>query len=43
MEFGLVNIWVLLVEAIGFLLIDRKILIYYTIAVLFTVMLFFFL
>ena len=43
MEITVINMWVLIAEAIGMLLVDRKILLYYTILVLFTVMLFFFL
>lgn len=40
---SLVEIWVILVEAVGILLVDRKLLLYYTLLVFATIMMFFFL
>jgi hypothetical protein len=42
MTLSLIQIGILLIESIGFFTIERKILIYYTLLVLITVMMFFF-
>ncbi len=39
---SIVEMWVIFVEALGFFVVDRKLLIYYTILVLAIVMLYFF-